>query len=333
MENAEPLVSIIIPVYNAESTLPICFDALSLQGYASLEYIFVNDASTDGSLSMVEQFSRRFNKCAGRRVIIVTHIANKGVATARNSGLERATGDFIYYVDADDSIDGDAISMLIAKALETNADIVGSNWSLTFDKNARKMNQPNYANAWEAITKMLHGSMRWNLWLFLVKRAVYENNNIRFQPNMNMGEDMMVMIKLFVHADKVVFVDKALYHYRQSNATSLTKIYSTDHMKQVTANVQEVERFLLNSRYADKLGDLIGFLKLNIKLPLLISNKKEQYERWLNWFPEANALVMKNKQLPLRTRIVQFMAVKRLFWGLKVYYYFVIRLVYGIIYR
>ncbi len=326
-------VSVIIPVYNAESTLSVCLSSLQQQEYQYIEYIFVNDCSSDNSGNLLDAFVEQMTTIETIKLCIIDHPQNFGVAVARNTGLDNATGDYIYYVDADDSINANTISTLVTNALEHQADIVGSNWLLSFDKNERKMNQPNFSTAWEAITKMLNGTMRWNLWLFLVKRSLYETYNIRFIKDMNMGEDMLVMIKLFAYADQVVFVDKALYHYRQSNTESLTKTYSTDHMKQVTTNVQEIEGFLLNSRYANKLGNLIGFLKLNIKLPLLISDKRAQYERWLTWFPEANILVMKNKQLPLRTRIVQLMAAKRLFWGLKLYYYFVIRLVYGIIYR
>ncbi len=333
MENPDPLVSIIIPVYNAEMTLSICLEALHRQNYTSLEYIFVNDASTDASLSMIQAFAAQFNKSVERHVTIVNHTSNQGVATARNSGLDRATGDFIYYVDADDNIDANAITVMMQKVQETSADIVGFNWFLSFDKNERKMNQPNFSTPWEAIEKILRGVMRWNLWLFIVKRSIYEDHNIRFQPAMNMGEDLMVMIKLLVHANRVTFIDEALYHYRQSNTESLTKVYSQDHMKQVTANVAEVTKVLYNSSFSDKIGDLIMFLKLNIKLPLLISDRNTNYERWLSWFPEANAYTMQNKALSLRTRIIQFFAAKRMFWALKLYYYLVVRFVYGVIYK
>jgi hypothetical protein len=81
------------------------------------------------------------------------------------------------------------------------------------------------------------------------------------------------------------------------------------------------------------LGNLINYLKLNIKLPLLISENKSQYQKWLTWFPEANDFVMENKTLPLRTRLLQLAAVKKQFWYIKLYNKVVIRLVYGILYK
>ena len=330
--SADPLVSIIIPVYNAEATLPDCLRALEELDYPALELLFVNDSSTDGSLALLEKFVHKFS-LGERQAKIVSHATNQGVAAARNSGLEHAVGTYIYYVDADDSLASNTVSRAVKKAQELDADIVGFNWFLTFDKNERKMNQPAFQTPWEALEKMMLGTMRWNLWLFLVKRSIYEQHDIRFTPGMNMGEDLTVMVKLFSYAQQVVFIDEPLYRYRQSNSASLTKIYTPEHIEQVTQNINEVESFLEASLYASQLGNLIAQLKLNIKLPLLISAKSEKYQLWLKWFPEANTFVWRNKALPWRTRLIQYFAVKKQFWLLKIYYYFVIRFVYGIIYR
>ncbi|KGE14157.1 glycosyltransferase family 2 protein [Sphingobacterium deserti] len=333
IENSnDPLVSIIVPVYNAEATLPDCLRALAELDYPAMELLFVNDSSTDGSLALLESFIQKF--CMGeRQAKIVSHATNQGVAAARNSGLEHATGMYIYYVDADDSLAPNAVSLAVNRAQEMDADMVGFNWFLTFDENERKMNQPAFQTAWEALEKMMLGTMRWNLWLFLVKRSLYEQHAIRFTPGMNMGEDLMVMVKLFCYAQHVAFIDQPLYRYRQSNSASLTKTYAQEHIAQVTQNVNEVEIFLKASQYAPQLGNLLEQLKLNIKLPLLISAKTAQYKLWRRWFPEANAFVWKNKALPWRTRFIQYLALKKQFWLLKIYYYFVIRFVYGVIYR
>lgn len=327
-----PTVSIIIPVYNAETTLPVCLQSLQALDYPSLEIIFINDCSGDGSVALLQQFSLDFSE-KGKTVKRIDHTINKGVAAARNTGLDQASGTYVYYVDADDRVDPETIRLTVACAEDAYADIVGFNWFLSFASNERTMNQPSFADSEEAVQLMLCGTMRWNLWLFLVKRSLYEDHGIRFLPGMNMGEDMMVMIKLFVLAKRAVYLDRALYHYRQSNEASLTKTYSQQHIDQVTANLHELETFLKQGRFANQLDDQLGFLKLNIKLPFLISSKTSQYRRWLDWFPEANGLVLKNKSLPWRTRMIQFFAVKKQFWLLKIYYYFVIRLVYGLIYR
>lgn len=328
-----PKVSIIIPVFNAESTLPLCLSSLVSLDYANIEVIFVDDCSTDGSLLKLEEFVANNERANNISSKIVHHQFNKGVAAARNTGLDHVSGDYIYYIDADDIVDSVTISEVVEEAVKTDADIVGFNWFLTFNKNERKMNQPRFSSSWDAIEKMLSGTMRWNLWLFLVKRKLYEENKIHFIEGMDMGEDMMVMMKLFTVANKVSFLDRPYYHYRQSNTASLTKKYSQDHINQVTQNVEEVAFFLNNSKFASQLGDMLAYLKLNIKLPLLVSGQKKQYQQWLSWFPESNVFATFNKKLSWRIRLIQYLAKRRQFWALTLYYHVVIRFVYGVIFR
>lgn len=195
------------------------------------------------------------------------------------------------------------------------------------------MNQPVFKTAWEGIDLMLSGLMRWNLWLFMVKRSLYVENRIHFEPQMNMGEDLMVTLKLFAEAQKVHFIDKPLYHYNQMNDNSLTKNYSAKNMEEVTWNVLEAERYLRNSKYENRLGNLLQFLKLTIKLPLLISDKVSNYKKWLTWFPESNSYVSLNKKMSFRLYILQNMAVRSQYWFIKLHYYLVIKVMYGIIYK
>ncbi|ATC36147.1 glycosyltransferase family 2 protein [Elizabethkingia anophelis] len=332
MQSLLPLVSIIMPVYNAEDTLYIAMDSILSQTYQNIELIIVNDCSKDDTLNRLYYYK---DKIIDNNIDIklISHETNKGVASARNTGLENASGQYVYYVDADDWIDDETIEILIKEQQKNDSDIVGCNWYLSFNQNERRMNQPVFTSSLEAIKKMTNGTMRWNLWLFMVRRSLYEEYSIRFLDGMNMGEDMMVMLKLFTHAEKVSYLDQALYHYGQSNEDSLTKTYSDQHRKEVTTNLYAVEKYLQESIYSKEIGDRISFLKLNIKLPLLISNKESDYKKWEEWFPEANSFVMKNTELPFRTRLLQWIAVKRQYWFLKLYYNIVIRYIYGIIYK
>jgi glycosyltransferase involved in cell wall biosynthesis len=327
-----PLVTIIIPVYNAAASLSVALTALHKQQYCHLEIVLIDDGSQDNSLMVIETFISKLEQ-RDMNVKVIRHEGNQGVAAARNTGLENATGDFIYFLDADDWLEPDAIASLLQAAIGKQADIVGCNWFLAFKHNERRMDQPAFSASWQAINAMLRGTMRWNLWLFLVRRSLYMDHQIRFTPGMDMGEDLMIMMKLFVRAERVAHVDKPLYHYVQTNEQSLTKLYSNEHISQVTTNVKAVECQLLDSPYASQLGNGLNYLKLNIKLPLLISDQEAQYRRWLNWFPEANGQVMENKALPFRTRMIQWLAVKEQFLGLKLYYRFVIKFVYGVIYK
>jgi len=326
------LVSVIVPYFNAQGSLERTLHSLLEQTHRELEVVLVDDCSTDESRTITARMIPLL-EARDVKVNLIRHEKNQGVAVARNSGLDAASGEFIYFLDADDFIQPEAIGLMVEEARQKEADIVGCHWYLTFGQNQRKMKQPAFANREEAIEKMLSGLMRWNLWLFLVRKSLYDQHGIRFVPGMNMGEDLLVTIKLFLVAGNVSAVDRHLYHYGQSNEASLTKVYSESHRREVSANVLEVERCLASSWFAGKVGDYINFLKLSIKLPLLISNDPASYRAWLEWFPEANDQVMRNRAQPFRTRLLQQMAVKRQFWFIKIYNKWVIGFVYGILFR
>lgn len=325
-------ISVIIPVYNAATTLHHCLESLDRQTYRNLELLFVDDGSTDNSLNMLTCYAER-NTDTDRVIRVLHHERNWGVAAARNTALTHATGDYIYYVDADDSIERYTLECLAREAGKEGLDIVGHEWYLTFSSNERYMEQADYSTPMEALRNMMCGVMRWNLWLFLVKRSLYVENDIWFTEGMNMGEDMMVMMKLFICARSASIIHRPFYHYGQNNVNSLTKVYSREHMMQVTNNVYEVERYVLESAYAGLLSPYLPFLKLNIKLPLLMTDDTENYRQWLEWFPEANDFVMHNKRIALRTRLVQWMAVRQSFSLLKLYHKCVFKLIYGTIYK
>ncbi len=331
--NSPSIVSIIIPFYNASETLSVCLQSLNELDYPNLELLFIDDCSTDNGFEVVNQFIDSWNDGLNRCGKLIRHQKNQGVAAARNTGLDNAKGDFIYYVDADDQLEPNTINEAVSLAKQTDADIVGFNWYLAFDKNKRKMTQPVFTSPTDALVKMMNGSMRWNLWLFLVKRSLYEDNQIRFIPGMNMGEDLMVMIKLFAVAKNVVHLDQYFYLYRQSNSESLTKTYSEAHMLQVSNNLDHAVNFLKEKSLSFDLKKYTAFLKLNIKLPLLISDKTSQYLRWRSWFPEVNKYAGKNTNNSWRTRLLERWALSGKFWLIKLYYYTVIRVVYGIIYK
>lgn len=332
MKKENITISVIIPVYNASATLRACLMSLSAQTYKNLELLLVDDCSTDDSLNILVTYAGQYAD-GDFSVQVLHHEQNRGVAAARNTALLHATGDYIYYVDADDFIESDTLECLVNEVKTKDLDIVGHEWFLTFNSKERHMKQPVYFSSYEALCYMMCGVMRWNLWLFLVRRSLYVENNIHFIEGMNMGEDMMVMMKLFVCAKKVAIVNRPFYHYEQQNQTSLTKTYSLEHIRQVTTNLLEVERIINISSYECSLSKFIPFLKLNIKLPLLITDDETRYKIWLEWFPEANRYILKNKMLPFRTRIIQWIAVKRYFIFLKLYYRIVFKLVYGVIYK
>jgi hypothetical protein len=102
---------------------------------------------------------------------------------------------------------------------------------------------------------------------------------------------------------------------------------------QVSENVAELERYIAERGDTYEFGGLINQLKLNLKLPLIISDKTSSFEMWQEWFPESTSYAGQNPDQPFRTRLIQKLAARKCYFALKLYYIFVIKFVYGVIYK
>lgn len=322
-------VSVIIPVYNAEECLPVALESLKSQSFRDFEVVFVDDCSTDSTPAVIEAFQNE----SGIPCKIVRQKVNEGVAAARNKGLSTAEGEYLAFLDADDRMEPEELEIAVPGAEKANADIVGWDWTLGFEKNGRYMCQADYDSPLQALKNLMGGTMRWNLWLFLIRRKLLIDNDIRFIEGANMGEDMMVMIKAFTKAGKVVQIHDSLYRYNAVSQTSLSRQFSEERRLEISENLAEAERAIMASAYSVELEEYVNHLKLFLKLPLLISSDKKNYETWFTWFPEANGAAMANKALPFRTRLLQSLATRKLWGCVKLYYLCVYKFVYGIIYR
>ncbi|MEG0697951.1 MAG: glycosyltransferase [Algoriella sp.] len=124
-----PKVSILVPIYKVENFIECCATSLFEQNFEHIEYIFVNDKSPDRSIELLKGVIEKYPHRKAN-VKIIDHQENKGLAGARNTGVENATGEYILHVDSDDYLDLNAIDLLYTKAVETNSDIVTCNYVL-----------------------------------------------------------------------------------------------------------------------------------------------------------------------------------------------------------
>ena len=334
MEKQVVCVSVIIPVYNVAPFIERCAHSLFRQTLENVEFIFVNDASPDNSMELLEKCLEQY-PARKSRTKLLHHSVNKGLPAARNTGLDVATGEYIFHCDSDDYLEPDALESIYREAKAQDADIVWTDWYLSFQKNERYMKQPDYPSPLEALKGMLSGSMKYNVWNKLVRRSIYTENGIRFPEGHNMGEDM-TMMQLFACARTVRYLPKAYYHYVRLNAHSYTQTSDSNaqkrHLEDLRYNVQRTISFI-EKRYGQKLKREIAFFKLESKFPFLIAGDRASFRRWAEWFPEANAYILQNKNVSFRSRLLQFMAAKGQFWYVRLYYMLLIRLVYGVIYK
>lgn len=321
-------VSVIVPIYNVSSFIERCAESLLNQTLSEVEYIFVNDSTQDNSIDILNIVLTKYTE-KKYNVRIINHEINKGLPAARNTGLSLARGEYIFHCDSDDFVETDMLKEMYSKAKEVDADIVWSDWYLSFENKERYMSQPNYKSSDDALKGLLSGTMKYNVWNKLVKRSLYMDNNITFPSGHGMGEDM-TMICLFTCAKNVIYIPKAYYHYVKINSGAMTNIWSQKHIDELKYNVLCIENYI-KAKYGNMMNEYISYFKLSVKVHLLISDNVKQYQLWKELFSEANPYIMENKSICIRIRILQWMAYKRQYWFVKLYNVIIQKFLYSFI--
>ncbi|MBR5176826.1 MAG: glycosyltransferase [Bacteroidales bacterium] len=311
---SNPLISILIPVFNAGKTLPRTLQCLSALKGKDAEVLFVNDGSTDETCAILEAYigSNPEVECH------LFHQTNQGVAAARNTAIENAKGQWLLFLDADDLYSNSAFDIISTELIDS-IDVLGWDWVNENGTRTRSMRQADYSTPTQALINMMGGTMKWNLWLFAIRRKLIIANNIRFIPGADMGEDMGFILKVFACSKTVRQIHLPLYRYNASNPSSISVKMDEKRRKEVTANLKSAESFLLQSDFADLFRAYLPHLQLFIKLPLLIGPSQENYRIWYSWFSEANGFAFKNPDLPFRTRLLQWIASKQLWPAVRCY--------------
>ncbi len=292
-------VSVIIPIFRVEAYIERCTRSLMEQTLGEAEFIFVDDSSPDGSMTVLERVLRDYPQRQGQ-VRILCHHENHGLPTARNTGLAAAKGEYIFHCDSDDFMERDALEAMYEAAKQTDADIVYSDWYLNYLHKERYMSCPAYRTPQEALQGVLHGNMKYNVWNKLIRRSLY--NGISFPEGHGMGEDM-TMILLFAKAQHIAYLPKGTYHYVRQNDHAFTAPRRAAMGRFYDDLFYNAQRIIeaLEGKVAEE--DLACF-KLNVKYPFLISTRQEDYERWHQWFPEANRYIHRHR-VSRRARLLE----------------------------
>lgn len=238
-------ISILVPVYNAEKYIERCARSLFEQTYDDIEYIFVNDYTPDKSIEILKSILLRYPQ-RQLQTKIINHEKNQGVAATRNTLIEHASGDYILWVDADDYIANNAIDILVKKAIANNADIVCFGTLVCSVYGNRPLALFDGANQYDLIIDLLSGRLLTVLWGNLIKRKLFTDNNISFIEGLDVGEDMLVLVKL-IYYSKIITIEKSiLYYYDDTNEHSLVRSFSIEKTLMVIKILDMLENFLNN---------------------------------------------------------------------------------------
>lgn len=216
----KPAISVIVPVFNMETLLSRCLDSLLAQTFGDFEVLIVDDGSTDRSPRICDDYANRDSR------VKVLHKKNGGVASARQTGLDTAIGEFVIHVDPDDWVEPTMLQELHAKAVSEDADVVICDYYVdTKEKTSLVKQQPSALDA-KTILKELFQQLHGSCCNKLVKRVCYNKFEIHFQIGLNYCEDLLTWIQMFQHDElRIAYLPKAFYHYVQ-HTNSITHVYT-----------------------------------------------------------------------------------------------------------
>ena len=252
-------VSICIPVYNVEKHIKRCLESIVCQTHKDLEIIVVNDNTPDGSMDIVNEFANRDG-----RIRIINHEKNNGLMMARRTAYMAAKGEYITFCDSDDSIPNDAIEVLLNAALNSNADIVGGNYTYIDVNNHHTIILSNlrYGNDKLSIYKsLLKKEMVHNLWAKLFKRPLLQDYEYKTFQNFTNAEDACLFYQVVDNTKKMVWIDRSVYFYYQNLDSSTHVRLSPKALGSIAQAINIKVNISERDKKIDKMKNTINELK------------------------------------------------------------------------
>ena len=213
-------VSVIVAVYNGERYLQRCVESLLAQTYRDVEYVFVDDASTDGSLPLLRDLiahsPRRDN------VLLLSNDHNCGCNVTRYRGMKAATGDYMIHVDCDDYVDPRFIEKLSTVAVDGNNDVVACEILYDYGNRTVRHEIAPVADSRDFLCKILSGQMHASLCNKLIRSKIITEHDLYPAEGITLGEDKYVVVRALHYASRVAVVNEPLYIYNKTNENSFT---------------------------------------------------------------------------------------------------------------
>lgn len=217
MNHKNPLVSVVVPVYNVEKYLCECLNSILAQTYKHIEVILIDDGSGDKSGDIVDQYAK-----IDKRIIVIRK-QNEGASKTKNLGIKLSTGKYITFIDADDYIREDFIKNLVRDAEEHSARIVTTATDiLPIEEDS--LENVEECNRYETVERMFYGTLeKSNNGMQLFDRELLAENNISFDVKKKVGEDFDFFIQALIHCDKVIVDYRKMYYYRLNPTSTMNQ--------------------------------------------------------------------------------------------------------------
>ena len=307
-----PKVSIIIPVYGVEKYIEKCARSLFEQTLTDMEFIFIDDCTPDKSIVILSQIIEEYKSRFVERNWVVKTVrmpSNSGLAAVRRRGIQIATGDYIIHCDSDDWVESSIYEVLYNEAISQQADLVFCDYYISTDvgdsdicvytKDIRNCSKESL------LKKALVESSINPVWSLLVKRCLY--NDISY-PKGAQSEDKTFVIQLCFYAEKAVYLEKPLYHYRlapnsishSDDISSIIKRY-----RQLYDNRDVILAFMKRVGIIDRFRkELQAYLFETRSILNLHLDNQDCRQLWIESYPEAIKGILFNNYIPIRKKIM-----------------------------
>lgn len=308
-----PKVSVIITIYNREKYIEDCARSLFEQTLDDVEFLFVDDASTDNSVMILRNLLENYPKRKDLTRVICLE-SNGGRAVARQIGIDHSTGEYVIHVDSDDWIDLDMLEKLYERAKETHADIVGCNLTHEYENYKCVFKQKYSGDVDEDIRRLLNGKIFPSLCTSLTRTSLIKDNDITFPQGIDTGEDLLFNLHLYLYANSVVGIDEPFYHYRHTEDSGSFK-HTEKSINSMIEVAKRIEVLMRKTGNYDKFEHEIQYRKFYMKCTLISTFDNQSYnELWLKLFPETNKNIWKYNQFSWKRRIELWLAAHNQFW-------------------
>ena len=220
--NRDITISIIAPIYGVENYIVEFANSILSQTYPHIEFIFVNDGTKDRSIELLEELiAEKYDHL--RPQIKIIHKQNGGLPAARRTGLEHATGEYVYNVDSDDWITEGSIAKIAQRIAETNADVVYFNYAKEYASRSSIKREQRYTSEERDtyIRNMYNHVSYGTLCNKCIRREIFTNHDI-YVPKYGYAEDCYVSTQVVGYAKSIAFLDEVVYHYRKGVGSAMT---------------------------------------------------------------------------------------------------------------
>ncbi len=308
-------ISLIIPVYNVENFLDRCLKSVEAQSYQDAQVIIVNDGSTDNSLKIIEEYVSRNENFS------FFTVENGGQGAARNFGLEKATGEYVVFLDSDDYIAPDCLEKLLFAVEKENSDIaVCACFDVSEEGEILSLAENNIKN--RTVSLREEPKILFNRpcpWGKIFRRSLFDS--LQFSPGV-WYEDIRLIPKLYAKAEKITYIDDPLFFYVQRSGSTMNNAKALRNLEIIDAFEDLIAHFKEKGIY-DCFKEEIGFLMIDHIAVAAITRvvlsgakeKNEVLEKMEAYLTHFDGLYQ-NKYIPflgLNKRLILFFNRNRLF--------------------